>query len=192
MTTIRGQNHFSEVDPKVPVLTGVGRADFKRFKRSVEAWYLAQIAESDDKKLAALHKGLGPSLYKNLLAADADIAALVEAEDPRTYAVEGGVEALIQLLERNRFAESKLRELPRLFRHFYRGSIRFRPNVGGDEPMRNFIAEMKRARTEMTTADADSAIGDAAFCFWISRKPNRPTSSARVVRNMTSPRSRRC
>jgi hypothetical protein len=100
-----------------------------------------------------------------LLAAEIDVAALVEAQDPRTYAVEGGVEALLKLLEAGRFSESKLRELPRILRHFYRGALRFRP--GGEEPMRRFIAECRRAKAEMSAADSTCNIGDGAFCFWI-------------------------
>ena len=161
------QPRFADVDPKVPMLGGISRADWKRFKRSVEAWYLSATAEHDADKLQAIHKGLGPSLYKNLLAADSDIAALVEAQDPRDFAAEGGVDALIRLLEQARFAESKLREVPRLVRHFYGGGLRFRGNADGDEPMRNFIAECKRAKAEMTAADASCDFGDGAFCSWV-------------------------
>ena len=71
------------------------------------------------------------------------------------------------MLESSRFAESKLREIPRLLKHFYRGGLRFRGNAGGDEPMRNFIAECKRAKAEMAAADASCDIGDGAFCYWV-------------------------
>ena len=147
------------------MLLGTSRTEWKRFRRAVESWFLSQTAEHDTAKLASIHKGLGPALYRNLLAAEVDVAALVEAQDPRTYAVEGGVEALLTLLESGRFSESKLRELPRLLRHFYRGALRFRP--GGEEPMRRFIAECRRAKAEMSAADSTCDIGDGAFCFWI-------------------------
>ena len=87
------------------------RGDWKRVKRAVEAWFLSQTAESDPEKLKAIHASLGPSLYKNLLATVADIAALVEAREPRSYQGAGGAQSLITLLESTRFSESKLREV---------------------------------------------------------------------------------
>ena len=161
----RERDRHADVDPKVPALLGTSRTEWKRFRRAVESWFLSQTAEHDAQKLASIHKGLGPALYRNLLAAEIDVAALVEAQDPRTFAVEGGVEALLKLLETGRFSESKLRELPRILRHFYRGALRFRP--GGEEPMRRFIAECRRAKAEMVAADSSCDIGDGAFCFWI-------------------------
>ena len=159
----RERDRHADVDPKVPALLGTSRTEWKRFRRAVESWFLSQTAEHDAQKLASIHKGLGPALYRNLLAAEIDVAALVEAQDPRTFAVEGGVEALLKLLETGRFSESKLRELPRILRHFYRGALRFRP--GGEEPMRRFIAECRRAKAEMVAADSSCDIGDGTFCF---------------------------
>ena len=67
------------------MLMGISRTDWKRFKRAMEAWYLSATAESDAEKLKAIHQGLGPSLHKNLLSADGDISALIEAQDPRSF-----------------------------------------------------------------------------------------------------------
>ena len=132
-----GQNsRMNDVDPKIPMLTGSTRADWKRYRRAVESWYVSQTAESDPAKLAVIQKGAGPGFYRNLLAADPDVAALVEVQDPRNDASATGVTDLLGLLEKSRFSESKLRELPRLLRHFYRGGLKFRS--GGDEPMRLF------------------------------------------------------
>ena len=73
---------------------------------------LAQTAEPDDATLKAIHKGLGPALYNHLLSADREIAALVQAVSPSDYAMQGGVNILLKMLEQARFAESKLRGVP--------------------------------------------------------------------------------
>ena len=79
----RAHERFGDIDPKVPMLQGTTRSEWKRFRRAVESWFLSQTAEHDANKLESIHKGLGPALYRNLLAAEIDVAALVEATDPR-------------------------------------------------------------------------------------------------------------
>ncbi len=102
----------SAVDPKIPVLRGESLKDFTRYKRAAQAATLA--CETEEQK-----KSLGPKLYRNLLGADNSISVLIEQTDPRDYATGDGAEVQARYLEKERFAKSNFRELPKRFDKFF-------------------------------------------------------------------------
>ena len=118
-------HNYGGVDPKVSVLGGESLKDYTRHKRSVEASVLGR--GTDEQRNA-----LGPKLYKKILALNSSISILIEQEDPAQFSANDGAKKLLEFLEKERFAKTRFREMPKVYDTFYEG-IRF--EARSSEPM---------------------------------------------------------
>ena len=148
------------IDAKVSVLGGESLKDYTRFKRSVEASILA--CEKDEER-----KSLGPRLYKNLLALNNSISVLVEQEDPAKFSDTDGARKLLDFLEKERFAKTGFREMPKVYDKFYE-NVRF--EIKGSEPMAAFCTAMEVAKRDLEGVDAETKISANTLGYMTLKK----------------------